>query len=373
MSSALRVSTGLFYALLLVACSTAPPVTTQSMEDVEGIDATARELQVLLYQYAAHFSGQVDLAVSEVYYGSKDHDVRMAALEWYTNAVPEMTRSCLHFDPFTGLLGANAFIVQMDEFFTRGKGRDLFGEYQQVAVETSARLRHDLFELSHRVWPDGDFEAYKQEVIEWANAHPIENTRFVRGEFDYETARRSGAGQDLGFRFASSLNAQVLALTDRVNVATVQFPRYVHWREEILLGQATQMAAVMADSAVTHAVGNLEPLLEFIAEQRALTMRDIASERATVLEAIAHERNVVLVAIADERNATMRDLNDLSLKSLDRISGTSQATVTVAVDRLFDRMVRVMTIPFLLLGLLLIIIMIWVRNTVNRVLALRER
>jgi hypothetical protein len=358
--------------LVLAGCATAPPKVTESMKDVEGIDATAREIQVLLYQYASHFASQVDLATSEIYENATDYDTRMAALQWNANAIPEMMKSCFHFDPLAGLLGANAFAVQMDEFFASGNGKDLFGDQQHVAVETSGRLRRELYEMSHRIWPDGDFDTYKQKVIEWAAAHPIENTRFVRGGYDYETALKSGAGGDLGLRLAGSMNDQLLAMTDRANVLMAVMPRQVYWEKEAMLDETQQMVTAMTDSTLAETFGSLGPVMEFLAKQRDLTMRDLARERAAVFEAIADERNAVLMAIADERNETMKAINELSLASLDRLTSSSQAAVGVTVDHVFDRMARLLMIPLIGLGVFLIVVMIWIRSTVNRMLARSE-
>lgn len=341
------------------------------MRGVEGIDATAREIQVLLYQYAGHFAGEVDLATNEIYTNTRDPDVRMAVLEWNSNAVAEMMRSCFHFDPLTGLLGANAFAAQMHEFFVDGGGRDLFGDRQYVAVETSRRLREELYELSYRVWPDGDFDAYKGRVLAWAASHPIENTRFVRGEFDYDTVLRSGAGEDLGLRLAGSMNAQLLAMTDRANVLMAVMPRQVYWEKEMLFDETRQFVSEMADSTLGRATGSLGEMMEFLAEQRRLTVRDIAGERAAVFEAIANERNAVLLAIAKERNETMKAINEVSLASLDRLASSSQRTVSATVDQVFERMTRLLLVPFLALGAFMIAVMIWLHVIVHRVLARR--
>lgn len=48
----------------LAGCSTAPPVETDSMKDVEGLDTSIRELQTLLYGYSYYYGGQVDLATT---------------------------------------------------------------------------------------------------------------------------------------------------------------------------------------------------------------------------------------------------------------------------------------------------------------------
>ena len=41
----------------LAGCSTAPPVETESMKDVEGLDTSIRELQTLLYGYSYYYAG----------------------------------------------------------------------------------------------------------------------------------------------------------------------------------------------------------------------------------------------------------------------------------------------------------------------------
>jgi len=342
------------------------------MKGIEGIDASAREIQVLMYQYASHFASQVDLATNEIYTNSGDYHIRMAALQWNSNAIPEMMKSCFHFDPLTGLLGASAFAVQMDDFFRSGNGMDIFGDQQHVAVETSGRLRRDLLELAQRIWPEGDFDAYKEKVLAWAEAHPIENLRFVRGGFDYETTLRSGATADLGLRLAGSMNAQLLAMTDRANVLMASMPRQMYWEKEMMLDETRNMVTDMADTALAQSLGSLQPMMEFLAEQRELTMRDIARERAAVFQAIAAERNAVLVAIASERNETMKDINELSLSSLDRLTTSSQGAVSLAIDQVFDRVARMLMIPFIALGALVVIVMFWIRATVNRVLDRRE-
>ena len=51
----------------------------------------------------------------------------MAALEWYNNAVPEMTKACFNHDPFVGLAGSAVFAIQIKQYLTTGK--EEFPEY----------------------------------------------------------------------------------------------------------------------------------------------------------------------------------------------------------------------------------------------------
>ena len=120
-------------------------------------------------------------------------------------------------------------------------------------------------------------------------------------------------------------------------------------------------------------------IFEFVDGQRVVVTRDIARERAAVFQAIASEREEVfrslageraevLRAIANERQATMRDIDSLTLAVLERVTQQSQSAVAVGVDRVYLRALELLAIPFLFIVISVIILMFWVRSTVNRVM-----
>ncbi len=125
--------------------------------------------------------------------------------------------------------------------------------------------------------------------------------------------------------------------------------------------------------------GHLDPLFEFIDQQRALIASDVARERTAVFAAIAQERSEVLnaltaerkeilSAIDNERIATLRDIETLTLSVLETVRKEAQRGATSSVDHFYTRALQVLVIPFLLVGIFVTVVMVWVRNTVNRVL-----
>ena len=308
----------------------------------------------------------------------------MAALEWYNNAVPEMTKACFNHDPFVGLLGAAVFAVQIKQYLTIGNGQDIFGPYQDLAVDTSTRMMNDILKIANEVWHDGEFEEYKTLVKTVATEHPIENNRYVRGFMSVKGLKAMGHSSDLGLHAIGSMNEQMLAMTHRTNLMTASLPRQINWQTAMIMEQTQAMIADITDSTLAAANSTLGPLLEFFAEQRELTARDLANERAAILEALAGERNSVVLslarergevlsAIAAERNLTMQEINALTMAVLERVTIESRESVASSIDHVYSRTMKMMAIPFVLMVIFVALVMIWVRNTVNRVLENRDQ
>jgi hypothetical protein len=374
-------------ALALSACSTAPAKKSALMQSVEGLDVTKRELQTLMYFYANHFAGQVDLACNEIYLTSTDPDIRRAAIEWNLNATPQLMMACFNHDPLVGMLAAWTFTIQIQDFFEEGNGRDVFGPQQDIAVKTSGTLETEMSKLVHGIWIGGDIEEYEQAVRNFAAAHPLKNMRFIREGFDAETLRAMGANVSGGLGVAGSMNEQMVALTDRANIMMPYLQRQIYWQSALLMEDSKSLAADLTDSTMAavskEMFGHLDPLFEFADRQRALVTRDMARERAAVFSEIAAERKEILVflagernevikAIAAERNATMKEIDALTLSVLEQVTRESQSAVLAGVDRVYTRTLQLLLIPFLALAVFLVVVMLWVRSAFNRMLTRLE-
>ena len=374
-------------ALALSACSTAPAKKSALMQSVEGLDVTKRELQTLMYFYANHFAGQVDLACNEIYLTSTDPDIRRAAIEWNLNATPQLMMACFNHDPLVGMLAAWTFTIQIQDFFEEGNGRDVFGPQQDIAVKTSGTLETEMSKLVHGIWIGGDIDEYEQAVRNFAAAHPLKNMRFIREGFDAETLRAMGANVSGGLGVAGSMNEQMVALTDRANIMMPYLQRQIYWQSALLMEDSKSLAADLTDSTMAavskEMFGHLDPLFEFADRQRALVTRDMARERAAVFSEIAAERKEILVflagernevikAIAAERNATMKEIDALTLSVLEQVTRESQSVVLAGVDRVYTRTLQLLLIPFLALAVFLVVVMLWVRSAFNRMLTRLE-
>jgi hypothetical protein len=357
------------------------------MQSVEGLEVTKRELQTLMYFYANHFAGQVDLACNEIYLTSTDPDIRRAAIEWNLNATPQLMMACFNHDPLVGMLAAWTFTIQIQDFFEEGNGRDVFGPQQDIAVKTSSTLETEMSKLVHGIWIGGDIDEYEQAVRNFAAAHPLKNMRFIREGFDAETLEAMGASVSGGLGVAGSMNEQMVALTDRANIMMPYLQRQIYWQSALLMEDSRSLAADLTDSTIAavneEMFGNLDPLFEFAVRQRALVTRDLAHERAAIFSEIAAERKEILVflagernevikAIAAERNATMQEIDALTLSVLERVTRESQSAVLAGVDRVYARTLQLLLIPFFALAVFMVIVMLWVRSAFNRMLTRLE-
>lgn len=346
------------------------------MRQVEGIDVTKRELEVVMYSFAVHFTGQVELASAEIYSATSDPAIRRAAIEWNMNASSEAMRACFFHDPLVALVSAWALTIQMREFFESGSGKDVFGPYQDIAVATSQKLERGMIELVRAVWKEGDLRKYEEEVASFAMAHPLKNLRFVREGYDKATLKAMGAQTAGGLGAVGSMNEQVVAMADRMNIMIPYMQRQIHWQSALLMEDSKDLAGELTDSALVavreEMSGHLDPLFEFVDGQRVLIAGDLARERAATLDEVARilatERSEVFKAMASEREALMRDINALTVAVLERVTRESQPAVTAGIDRFYTRTLQLFVIPFFFVVVAFIVVLLWVRSKVNQML-----
>ena len=363
-------------AIVFSACSTAPAEKSAFMTEVEGIDYTKRELETELYNFAAHFTGQVELASTEIYSVASNPDIRRAAIEWNLNATPELMKACFFHDPLVGMLGAWAFSIQMREFFEEGNGWEVFGPHQDIAIEVSRRLENDMANLVHAVWKEGDVGKYEQKVVAFAAANPLKSMRFVREGYDRTALNAMGAKVSGGLGAAGEINEQMVALSDRLHLMMPYFQRQIQWQSALFMEDSKILLSDLTDSTLVavreEVFGHLDPIFEFVDGQRAIASNDIARERSLIVHAVAEmlasERSEVLAVISAERKATMRDLDALTLAIHERAVQESQSIVTSSADYVFMRTLQLLAIPFLLVVVFVVAVMLWVRSTVNRLL-----
>jgi len=189
-----------------------------------------------------------------------------------------------------------------------------------------------------------------------------------------------------GLGAAAAMSEQMVALTDRANIMTAYLPRQIAWQAAAATEEGRELAAEMQEQAI----GGLDPVLGFMDEQRAAFARDVSRERAAVLEALARERIAVLASleternevfreISDERRAVLLELNTITLAAIERFMADTRLVVDEgfvsldsSIDRIVSRIVRLLVLPAAILLALVIVAMIWVRSTVNRMLAIWE-
>ena len=109
-----------------VGCSTVPPPRTPGMEAI-GVDTTTAELRQRIYRYESVFAATIHRAADEISANTSDRDIREMSIRWKINAVPTIQAAVFRLDPLAGLADAWGLTAQMENFFTSGNGKELFG------------------------------------------------------------------------------------------------------------------------------------------------------------------------------------------------------------------------------------------------------
>ncbi len=367
--------------LLVVGCSSKPSSQTSLMKEFGDMDVSKRELETFMYHYGYNYAVRVDVLASEIYRTTVDPDIRMRAVEWNTLCVSEMFKNSFNHEPMVGLIKTWLFASQVREFFDTGYGKDYFGAYQDQVVTLSREFESDIARTAQTILPPDSAVTFTARVETMVDEHPITNDRYVTQGLSIALIRAMGADVGGGLDAVGEINEQFLAMTDRTNLYAAYAPRQIQWQTAAMFAAGQGLISDISDSTIAvvrrEASAEFGTFYEFIAEQRALITRDIANERTAILESLAGERTAILLYMAKERIAVfeeiaqeridaLEELNALSLSAMDKAMIQSQMTVESGIDRAFLRTVQVMLIPFGLLVIFILIVMIWVRKTLER-------
>jgi len=370
---------------LATACSTGAPKQTDLMEEFEIEDVTTRELQLIVYGFAVHCAGTVELAAQAIQDSSDSPEMRENAILWKINAVPVFYRAAFGHDPLGATINTWALCVQQRQFFTTGAGNDLFGDLQDIAVEASREIEAGVVDLAKTILADKDIALFQEGLEGYATDSPIENLLFVRRGNSTNFLKNVAGTSAGGLAAAASMSEEMRSLADRMTIFTVSVPKQVQWHAELMIAQAPELIAEQRDSAIAvvqkESWSMLEPLMEFMANERELIASDITRERAAVLEGIASERIAVLHALVDERNfvmeqitsernLTMEQLNAITLASIELMIKESGEFSKEAIDHVFWRALQMLALPFLGLVVVCVIVLLMIRDGINRYLRL---
>jgi hypothetical protein len=358
------------------------------MEQLENLDITTRELQSLMFHYGYYYAGQVDLAADEIYTETTDPQIRRSVIQWSTLCVPEMMMYCFNQEPMVAMISAWTYAILIRSFFETGNGKDLFGPHHEQVVGVSRELEEEIRSLARDVLSPADAETASVRISTWAAAHPIRNEQYVTEGYSTSLTAAVGAGGAGGLAAAGSISEQLMAMSDRLNLMMGHMPHQIRWEAAAVLSMGQDVAAEIADSTLVAihegAMEVLPALLAFLSRERELFTEDLSRERAAVLEAISGERSAILQEIARERgqvfkeiarerNEAMGDISALTLDALHVMVLESREAAQASIDQGFQRILQLLALPFLGLIALVIVAMIWVRNTTNRILALWAR
>ncbi len=348
----------------VTACSTAAPRQT-GLQETLGSDVSAQELRLRVTEYAQTFAQTVELAADSILQLATERTAARNALIWKSYAVPAIYRSATLPDPLAAAIDSRVLTYQMNDYFTTGSGRDLFGDDQYLAVEAVQFLQGEVQRARHLAAQEANPEL-DSAVVRFATENPLDNPYFFRRSAVEVLAKSMGEERVSGLQAVGSMTDLMYDMSQRLNVYAELLPRAGRWQAELMLAELADPDRSAVYLEVLNQLEAMETLNAFL-----LSAPDLVDEqRDILLEAVDHQRlafeaalekyvagatGEILAGITPEREAAMVELDRILHEEIDeavtRLDGSiSQAVVDIdgalvrAVDQLFVRLLQLVAI-----------------------------
>ena len=363
-------------AVGLTACSTAAPRQTGFQETL-GSEVSSREMRIRAAVYATTFSQTVEIAADSILRLTSDRRVARNALLWKSYAVPAIYRSATLPDPLMAWIDSRVLTYQMRDYFETGKGKDLFGDLQPLALEGTRFIEGELeraMELSGQKMD----QRLEDGIRQFAAENPLTNPYFFRPSPVELLAKYLGQDQISGLQAVGSMTELMEDMSQRLNMYAELLPRSGRWQAELMLAELAdpeRSAIYLEILNQIEAVKTLNAFLlsapDLVDEQREILLEAVDQQRiafeAALERYVAGATDEILAGLTPEREAAMADLERILhaeiSDAITRLDGSiSQAVVDIdgalvrAVDQLFVRLLQLVAIVGVFVVLLVLLL-----------------
>jgi hypothetical protein len=111
---------------------------------------TQEQLRADLVSLANNYELQTSAAADKISRGSTESRYREDALLWQMIVLPRVRRLAFLPDPRQGYLAMLVVSAGLRDYFEQGEGKDLFGDQQSIAVDTSRSLEEEAYSVGTR-------------------------------------------------------------------------------------------------------------------------------------------------------------------------------------------------------------------------------
>ncbi len=280
------------------------------------IEISAFELRLNMNEFFILFSGVVEESADSIATSAQDPLIKQNALLWKMYAIPTAQRSVMVSDPFAAFTDAAALSIQMLRFFEEGKGQDLFGEWQFIAISASRKLWKEIKSIGTKLSYDRDITQGVELMENYSKNNPIRSLYFTRRSTLPLQAKFIEVEKVKLKALAENLTAGFEELSTRLNFYTEALPKQVRWQSEYMLGE------ILSNQNVQERIDSLMSLMS-IAERLAVVAESTSNlvdmQREAVMDDIRKERIIILNTLHQERVDVSSDLGQARDQIMDDI------------------------------------------------------
>ena len=301
-----------------------------------------------LYNWADETTAEIAGLAADIARAAPDTRTREMALRWKLRSVVTIQSLVLDPDPRRALIITWMSMVQMRQYFTEGRGKNIFGEQTARAATLTHELEERLEDIIRRNVPEDAFTAADADIEKLAREEPI--------------AMRGGAG--------------------RLQVGDISRASEESGVEKILALPLAPLTGLQGVSSTAEAVSRLGVILTIITEIvenlpeqtrwqiEALLLELESSRSMEELRDAVKRTNEHIMALTNETQRAIDIVEQLPgevdrqrKRTLEKISGERAAALEdieghmeVIVDHIFWRLIQLVCVILIGVGLLVLLI-----------------
>jgi hypothetical protein len=332
------------------------------MEELGPADISSRRVRIAADNAAERYLGTIELSADSIIKTTDRPDVALNALSWKANAIPVVQRVMHHPDALVSFVDGWVFIEQMHDYFDQGRGRELFGTEQRIAVDATRGLATHMDSLIALELDTADYRRYRGFVDRWVDRRPLDNDLFVRASAVQAAAEELADHRMGGLSAIGELEELAVDAQQMAQSYLAYTPKVVLWQAELMvmsMMDTTRLSPLLSSvermAVMQAATGLMEGLPELVANERRATLGEmrLLTDTATahLVTLVASERQTILLELArlvrEERGALLADVEETVLLAMEQ----GRLEATALVDHTLWRLAQGAAVLMVLLAL----------------------
>ncbi|ELB2045872.1 chemotaxis protein [Vibrio parahaemolyticus] len=319
--------------------------------DSQTVPLTKQELnmRILTREYALQFFAQVEQAadVLQEQYDPNDKVDQSYVLLWKINAEEGLQAAAYQVSPMAALIDTWVFTHQMNQFYAKGAGRDIFATDE--AKQVSAHLANEVDQLAQSLLKKEVYDKTKLFVADFVRQYPFADLSMIRTPAYRAWLEANQISEEDAVTTLGTMPEALGDVSDRLSLVSEQTPKIMTWKAQLLalnssasiekVNAALNSLQVTADSMRDFIDNNpeymrylaeqmaveLQPLVDDIDQKTEARLSQLGEERQALEEMVARERQEIALIITHEREKFAQDM--------DRVS---QEVVNLAMTKLIE-------------------------------------
>lgn len=330
--------------------------------DSQTTPLTKQELnaRILTREYAKNFFTQVESSADQIAlaYPSSDTIHQSYVLLWKIHAEQGLQQSAYQTVPLASLIDSWVFATQMEEFFVKGKGKDLFSG--NFAQQTAVQLSLEANQLARSVLSARDYETSVQFVREFSQTNTFKDITFKRVPAYRQWLAFIGKDESEVVQTLGTMPEAMGDASERLSIMAEQTPKLMSWKAELvamnsaLSGEDLSLTLASlrnTSSSLQDFIKNnpeymqslakimsaeMQPLLDDLSVKTDQKLSVLSDERIALEKMIERERNALIAMVEKERLEIAGIVSKERALFVDDLDRLSQDVVTLAIDKLME-------------------------------------